>query len=148
MILILCLLCMYVVFSDDNGPFVEYGHMLQKTAPCWMATKQWDIEKKGHKFFEWCHLFVFLAPLRCFPSYKVFFEPCDQRILQRPHCHNRLWQAASFPYKIEKKDYVWKYPFFLEELTEKKPYYLRFQTNNFLLLRSNGIKSLEVSDIS
>ena len=48
MIQILCLLCMYVVFSDDNGPFVEYGHMLQKTAPCWMATKQWDIEKKGH----------------------------------------------------------------------------------------------------
>ena len=69
----------------DNGSLAEYSHMVQKnTLLDLRQTKQWDLEKKGYKLFEWCNLYVFLAPLHYLPSSKVFFVPCDH-IQQRAH---------------------------------------------------------------
>ena len=44
-----------------------------KKTPCWMASTQWEREKKGYMLFEWCNLFAFLSLCAvCHPA-RFFF---------------------------------------------------------------------------
>ena len=49
-----------------------------KKTPCWMASTQWEREKKGYMLFEWCNLFAFLSLCAvCHPA--RFFFVCAMR---------------------------------------------------------------------
>ena len=49
-----------------------------KKTHCWMASTQWEREKKGYMLFEWCNLFAFLSLCAvCHPA--RFFLVCAMR---------------------------------------------------------------------
>ena len=59
-----------------NAPFAEYGHMVQKKTPCWMANDAEGQEKQEITTFKKLISFLFKVPLRRLPSSNVIFIPC------------------------------------------------------------------------
>ena len=68
--------------SFEKKPLAEYDHTVE-IASCWMANEG-KTENKAVTSFKKLISFLFNDPLRCLPSSKVFFVPCDH-ILQRTH---------------------------------------------------------------